>query len=389
MNWVEEFVAATEGISSPLLFRKWAAISAVAGALERKVWFVSARSVTYVNLYTVLVGPPGVGKTEVIFRVRELWKKLTTHHVAASSVTKASLIDNLNEASRHIIRQDEVPAAKTFNSLLMASTELGVLLPAYDTAMMNVLQDLYDCKAYEETRRGKDLRIAIKNPMVHLLAGCTPSYLNAVLPEGAWEQGFTARTIFVYSGESVKVPLFSTNETDTRAWELLQEGLKRISTLYGQVHFTPEAAALAQTWHDAGGPPEPDHPRLIHYNTRRILQMLKLSVVASVSTSDKLVIEDAHVAQAIDWLAEVESHMPDIFKAMGGSTHSQLIEEIYYFVLNTYNKAGKKPVNKARVFNFVQQRTPAHNVEKVLEIMKKAGVIEENALGYLPKTREP
>lgn len=387
-DWISEFLEATDHISSPALFRKWAAIAAVAGALERKVWFRSAGSITYPNLYIVLVGPPGVGKTEAIFRVRDLWSALNTHNVAPLSVTKASLVDALDKGLRHVSRPQEVPASVSFNSVLVASDELGVLLPSYDLAMMNTLQHLYDCKAYTETRRGREHEIQIKNSHINLLAGCTPSYLNAVLPEGAWDQGFTARTIFVYSGDAVRVPLFDEKTAPDSEWKHLARGLKTISNYYGKVTFTPEAAQRAQAWADADCPPKPEHPRLIHYSTRRILQMLKLAVVASASEGDSLMIKGHHIGRAIDWLVEVEFFMPDIFKAMSGSTHAQLIEEIYYFILNAYNKAGKKPVNRGRVFNFVQVRTPAHNVEKVLEVMKKARIVDETIQGYVPKTRE-
>lgn len=388
MDWITDFIAATDHITSPALFRKWAGINAISGALERKVWFRTAGSVGYPNLYVVLVGPPGVGKTEIVYRVREQWDAVKTLHIASASVSKASLIDELAKATRHINRPQEVPAVSTYNSLLVASNELGVLLPAYDLTMMNTLQDLYDCKHYSETRRTRDISIEIKNPHITILAGCTPSYLSSVLPEGAWEQGFTARTIFVYSGDSVRVPLFEERAEPTEAWDELKQRLKKISTLYGKVSFTKEAAELAQGWADSGGAPVPEHPRLFHYNTRRVLQMLKLSTISCCSRTDTLVIEDMDIARAIDWLLEAEAAMPDIFKAMTGSTHAQLIDDIYYFVFNAYNKAGKKPVDRMRVYNFVQQRTPAHNVDKVLEIMKKAGLIEEQLVGFVPRVRK-
>lgn len=389
MGWIERFLEASDNINSPPLFRKWAGISAISGALERKVWFKTAGSVSYPNLYVILVGPPGVGKTEIIYRTRDMWNGLKTHNVASASVTKASLVDELTSGTRQITRPQEVPAVQLFNSVLIASDELGVLLPSYDFGMMNTLQHLYDCKVYTETRRSRENPIVIKSPHISMLAGCTPSYLNSALPEGAWDQGFTARTIFVYSGEAVKVPLFGEDEVEDDAqWSDLRKGLKEISNYWGRVSFTQEAAEFAQAWDTGGCEPRPTHPRLFHYNTRRTLQMLKLSVIASVSAGGSLLIEADHVSQAIDWLVEVEHYMPDIFKAMGGSTHGQLIEDIYYFVLNAYNKGHKKPVNKARVINFVQQRTPAHNVERVLDIMKKGGVLDEGLLGYIPKTRE-
>ena len=102
--WIDGFFKYTAGHASPDLFRRWVAIAAVAGALERKVWVQTLGSKLYPNLYTVLVGPPGVGKTTVLSEVSRLWRELTDHYVAPSSVTKASLIDCLEDAKRRILR---------------------------------------------------------------------------------------------------------------------------------------------------------------------------------------------------------------------------------------------------------------------------------------------
>ena len=61
-SWIEAFLEYTEILPSPPLLRKWAAISYVAAAMERKMWVRTMGADLYPNLYTFLVGPPGVGK---------------------------------------------------------------------------------------------------------------------------------------------------------------------------------------------------------------------------------------------------------------------------------------------------------------------------------------
>lgn len=388
-DWITDFVELTKHVNSPELFKKWAAISILSGALERKVWVRTRGSNLYPNLYILIVAPPGIGKTEVTWRIRAMWKSLSEHHVAPSSITKASLIDCLNDAKRGVTRPTEVPAAVMFNSLLIASNELGVLLPSYDYEFMNVLTDLYDCKNYEERRRTRDINIEIKAPHVTMVAACTPSYLTAVMPEGAWDQGFAARLILIYSAEQEKRSLFTDEAEDEARYDALKASLKKIGNLYGKMVFTPEAATAIDNWYMNNCAPVPDYPKLIHYNTRRIVHALKLSIIAAVSETCALRIELHHVQRAIDWLIEAELFMPDIFKEMSGTSHSQLIEETWYFIFTTYNKEGKKAVPKARVINFLQQRTPAHNVARVLEVMEAAAVIKKAVVlageAYVPQ----
>ena len=393
MNWVEEFYAYTEHLTSPALFRKWAAIMAVAGALERKVWVRTMGSNLFPNLYTVLVGPPGVGKTEVTWRVQDLWSTLEKHHIAASSVTAASLVDDLRDARRSFIQPDENPSFVEFNSLQICANELGVLIPAYENDFMNKLTDLYDGKPYSERRRTKDLNFKIERPQLNILAATTPSFLNNVIPEGAWDQGFMSRTILVFSGETQLRDLFVEEERDDAAYEDLKRGLRRISNLYGKMSFTEESATLINNWHKSGGEPRPEHPKLSNYNTRRTVHILKLCMIASACESDRLLIEKHHFEQALDWLLEAEFYMPDIFKSMSVGGDSKVIEETWYHLYQIYMKENKKPIASPRVVHFLQERTYAHNVMRILEIMTKSGILEERVekdIGtcYIPKARK-
>ena len=67
-----------------------------------------------------------------------------------------------------------------------------------------------------------------------------------------------------------------------------------------------------------GEPPVPDHPKLIHYITRRRTHLYKLSMVASIDRSNALSLTQDDFNKALGWLIEAELTMPDIFKA--GST---------------------------------------------------------------------
>src|SRR6266436_9736192 len=72
-DWIEAFVAYTSGLPTPLIIRKWAAISAVAAALERKVWINSLNTELYPNLYVMVMAPPGIGKGLVISELKRIF----------------------------------------------------------------------------------------------------------------------------------------------------------------------------------------------------------------------------------------------------------------------------------------------------------------------------
>lgn len=387
-NWIDSFENYTSGLPSPDLFRTWGGIACIAGALERKVWVRTNMGDLYPNLYTVLVGPAGVGKTVITKTVGALWAGLDEHHLASASVSKASLMDELRGAERKGPIGGGGLGFFAFNSLKILANELGVLIPGYDNDFMNVLTDLYDGHGYSERRRSKDLHFKIDKPQINLLAATTPSYLNNVMPDGAWEQGFISRVFLIYSGQTQIRSLFGEENKNTELLKKLEADLTTIGRLCGGMTFSKEAADAITEWHMGGGQPAPDHPRLQHYNTRRTAHLIKLCTVASASDSDTLEITIDHFAQAFDWLAQAEENMPDIFKAISSGGDSRIIEETWHFVYKLYMKE-KAPILAKRIFVFVQARTPSHNVEKVVQVMEKAGYLEKQLTkgseGYIPK----
>lgn len=364
---------------SPELFRRWVAIHTVGAALQRNVWAITNGRPLYPHLYTILVAPPGIGKSKILNKAREMLVALKPNvHVAYSSLTAASLIDNLNDAVRRNTRPDAIPAVVIDNCLSIVSSELGVLLPTYDPSFMNTLQDLYDCTPYSQKRRGRDISIEIKNPQLSILAACTPAYLQGTLPEGAWAEGFTARCIFVFSGERMIGDFFNETSEEPAANEEMITRLRAINSIYGRIQFSAEAKAYINAWHTGGEPPMPDHPKLLHYCTRRVLNLAKLSMIAAVSQGSSTMVEVEHVERALEWLIEVEHYIPDIFKSMDNTSHAQILKDVWHYVFDTYRREGQKPVNEHRILTFISTRVPAYAVKPTLDVLEKAGYLQRS-----------
>lgn len=385
-SWISSYEDFTAASGSPAIYRLWTAISCLAGAMERKVWVRTMQSDLYPNLYVLLVGGPGIGKSQALSHTDRFWRGLKGHHVAPTSLTKAALIDALADAKRSIARPGQIPPHVEFNSLLVAASELGVFLTSYENDFMNTLTTLYDGGTYAERRRTKDLKLEIPRPQLNFLGATTPSYLNAFLPAGAWDQGFLSRTILIYSGERVFRDVFSESQTDPALQGALANDLKGISELFGKMEFTPEAVEVIREWHTAELPPVPTAPKLRHYNARRLLHALKLTMVASVDRSWSLTIEAEDFLRAKAWLLAAEEGMEDIFLAMNSGGDSNHMEDIWNFVYRITAKE-KKPLSEARLVTFVSTKVPAHDTNAVINTMRQAGMLQLVAGGYTAGTR--
>ena len=337
--------------------------------LERKVW-VETFDKMYPNLYVFLVGPPGVGKTVMTNLVRGMWLTLPDLHVAPSSLTKASLADAVAGAERRVNGEGE---PLEFNSLQIASNELGTFLPQWDDEFMSFITDLWDGHFYGEARRGIKKQMDVKHPQLNLLAATTPSFLNSKLPEGAWDQGFLARCLCIYSGDKVRKSLFNSKRPSETQRRRLLKNLERMFDMKGGFTLQPEAADIIDSVYLETEKTAPQHPKLQYYSQRRHAQLIKLSMIVSAMDDSLMEITLDHVVEAFDLMTEAEAAMGDIFRAFDSSGDVKIIEDLWYYVFQKCQKV--EFITENRVMNFVASRTPSHNVERLISLAVKMKVL--------------
>jgi len=385
-DFVTDFMTYTEGALSPELFRLWTGIALVAGACERRIWLRTGRNTTFPNLYTLLVAPPGVGK-QVIDDARELWTDTREANsmspafkVAPDSVTKASLIDSLAKAKTTRLPPSGPPI--DYHSLLVAAEEFSVLLPQYDLEFIGVLNKIYNNPnvPYSEARRTGSVReVSIDFPQLNILGGAQPGWLKSVFPEEAWSTGLTSRIIMVYCSDVPLLDIFAAESDNSHLRGELLSQLSAISSRFGELSWEPAAQARISEWHLAGGPPTPEHSKLVHYVRRRTLHALKLTLISAVSRGERKQIAKLDVDRAIAWLLDAERLMPDIFRAMIGKSDVQVMEDLHYFILTRWKMQSHKPIREAEIYTWLSSRVPSDKVNKIIEVAERSGIMERFA----------
>lgn len=373
-DFIDSFVAHLDGVPTPDVFKLWSGITCVSGALERRVWVETARGVLFPNLYTMLIGPPGSGKTQAISRVHDLWSSVKDFKIAPDSWTSASMLDSFLEAKRVIIDASG-RCATEFHSQLVAADEFVVFCPAYDLEFLGRLTKLFDNPPRLSIRR-KYLKeeVIIPRPYLTMLTGVQPDILRSLFPEEAWGGGFTSRLIMIYSGEQIVVDLFGAGENAHNESESeLSKQLKKLSKLYGKFFVESSAGNALNEWWRSGAAPKPVHTRLSYYNTRRGMHALKLSLISAASRApEAMIVTEEDVKRGLSWLLDAEMRMPDIFRAMSGRGDAEIIEELHLFVIQTYMRS-KKSVPRSVVVNFLASQVPSEKVWKILEIAIASG----------------
>lgn len=374
-SWISGFVELYSDRSTAEIFLRWAAVSAIAGALERRVWVRTNAGDLYPNLFVLLVAPPGVGKDQALIPMRDIWAATCRLNISPISMTGKGLLEELAApgAQRQYIHGGDWV---NYHTLLVAVPELGVLLPSHDLGFLSILNELYGCNTvFEERLRKQEEKFRIERPHLHLVAGTQPNYLSALLPEAAFGMGFTSRMIMVYHGTPTKNSLFSAGAFNKSLFDRLKHDLLQVCDLRGQFTIAPEAMEIIEHWHQhESSEDKPRHSKLMHYNARRILHILKLCQAFSVSRSNDMVILPQDFQSAKELLLETEALMPEIFKEMTSGSNLGDMEEAYNFVLSV--ASASQPMPEQRLLQWLSARVPVYQVKPMLETMVDSGMLE-------------
>ena len=329
----------------------------------------------YPNCFILLTAYPGIGKTLPIIAA-ENFLKCTSVKIAPATMTKAALVDAIKDS--HQIIDGGPLGFLEYHSLQIPAHEFGNLVPAYDLAFMNVLNDLFDCRNNftERTRGGGE--VEIMNPQISILGGTQPDYLASFMPDAAWGMGFSSRMILVYSEDysASKRSLFSFTPPSSELHAALANDIQHIANLKGEFNWSIEAAKALDTWHIAGGPPKPNIPRLEHYITRRTIHLTKLMMISSLARSNSLVIEELDFDRALSWLTEAEEAMPLIFRAMILAGDAALLSDATLWVSEQEAK-NNRPVHEHSIINFLRTRMKSSDVLRAFEVMKNSNLIRQ------------
>lgn len=366
----------------PPRFSLWSAIAIISGALECKTWIRTRKGELYPHLYIILCGPAGVGKSLPVGEAARFWSGLPKNFMAPTDMSKAAIIDALNEAECEVRVKDEVPSIRNYNTLKIAGEELSNLIPVYDPGMLSVLQTVYDSKPFVERKRGSNLLIEIPRPQFILFAGTVPRQLGGAIPAAAWDNGFMSRAILVYEQQGPIVSLFSEDEgNDLVLRGKIAADLRDIHNIAGRMKFEADALTYMDKWHTSGpfgGEPVPTHPKLESARTRRSTNILKLCMVSSASRGNSRIITIADVKRAIDWLLDYEAAAPGAFGEMTGNGDKLNFRTVYHEVFDAWLANGKKPVPERVVLSAISNVVQSHAIRRFYEQMVDIGYFKES-----------
>lgn len=330
-DWIDSFLEYSSNSEAPTIYRRWAAVSAIASMLRRNCWLQWHQKI-YPNMYIVLIGPSGGRKGTAMRLTGDMLRELNVR-MAAEAITREALIRELFQSTT-----TETAGNVVYEhcSLTIFSEELAVFLGQQNLQLISDLTDWYDCKdvwTYRTKNHGTD---EIQGVWVNIIGATTPTILQSSLPQDAIGGGLTSRMIFVYApGKEKLIPVpFITEEAEALR-KLLVQDLEEISLLRGMFRVDKEFLTQWTKWYvEQEGSLKNLSDRHFHgYKERRPTHVLKLCMILNASRTDEMIIQAQDLFRAIEYITEVEASMPRVFAGYGRMETSDLIPMIMSMIM--------------------------------------------------------
>lgn len=383
-DWIEAFEKYCAFGEAPLKMYRWCGVSALAGALRRKVWLDQVYFKWYLNEYIILVAPPGiVSKSTTVEIAMSLLRRVEGIKFGPDVITWQALVKSFAGAGEKFSLPDGTEL--DMSPLTIASSEFGNLMAPGDREMVDLLVSLWDGKEgtfRKETKgSGND---EITNPWINMIACTTPAWISGNFPEYMIGGGFMSRCIFVYAEEKrnfVAYPGMAVAGIDIAKMEAeLIQDLTEIATLSGEFGMTQEAVEWGTEWytrHFANkGNGLMDDSRFGGYVARKQTHLHKLAMIFSVSRSDDLVITKADLIRAEGELTQLEADLPKVFDRVGKSQDSVHADRL----LELINARGSLSTKEA----YAAMRSALPHYEEfdtLMRSLEQAGAIKLQVVG--------
>lgn len=368
-SWLKGYLVYTNQQESPELFHLWCGVSAISGALRRKVWFDMGYFRLFPNMYIVLVSPPGKCKKSTAMAIaRRRLAKVPGINWSVDSTSRERLIMDLSQIT-----------VDGHSSMTAYSSELASLITTSQMDMIAFLTDIFDCPdEWAHKTKGSGTN-KIKAPYLNLMAGTTPDWIAKAMPLDTIGIGLTSRIVFVYSDTPRDPNPFPELSPAESALEgLLEEDLQDIAGISGCYTFAPDAKEAYIDWYksrrDNTGPVD---PRLAGYFERKSVHLIKICMVVAASRHSDLEISLADFQSALSLLGVAEAHMPSVFAHVGRNPLNMDYESALAYMLSR-----EEGVTRAELLDMFKHNMRKEELDEVLDTLITIGRITLRGTKY-------
>lgn len=395
MDFIDTYIKYREQTEPPYIYHRWAAISAIAAALGRNMYFPFGDQRIFPNLYVMLIGEPAARKSTAIKQMKGILADSGYNSFAADKTRQEKFLMDLAG-----VQEDGATTKKgnTFNDtttlenlwgntedsggpkeVYIASDEFSDFTPPGSGEFYTLLGNLWD---YDEEKKSfthrlkNSVSLEIYQPTINILGGITPELFSKTFPPEIIGTGFLSRMIMIH-GERSSRKYHIPKKGDNLIKEKLSEHLQNLRSInVGEISYTSEADDLLSNLYS--GWEELDDVRFRSYSSRRYTQLIKLCLIyfaSSYTGAQTAQITPELIIRANTTLTAAERIMPLALGEFGKNKNSAVQNVIMEMISN-----ARKPLSITEIWPQVMKDIEKiHILSDIIMGLRTAGKIQQIA----------
>lgn len=387
MSFLRNYLKYASGNEAPEMFHVWAGYTAISAAVARKVWLPFEDIAIYPNIYVMLVGDAGNGKSWAMQKCKRLLAKLPGVCISGSLETPQGLMRFMagNEKAdppvespvKMLVKWPDGQLRETHPMTLVAN-EFVNFISLDDKGWINMLNDIYDEDVYHyrTKNQGEDNLIG---PYIVMLGALTTDVSHDLQKARIISTGLARRTFFQYGErrwfDPVPKPAFTAEQDNAR--EVALKHLLKLRSTAGAFKWPDDVDKWWTAWyreHLAGVPRRA--PQVKSWYASKSTQLLKLAMLTSLSERDDLVLCVADFKVALAYLETLERDLPRIFGGTGRNELAGIAQKVLDYVEGQLTPIAYKALKST----FFHACKPPNDFEECLNFLLSSDKLQRATL---------
>ncbi len=359
MSFLRNYMSFTSGSEVPDNYHHWSGIYALSCIVNRQVWLDMGAYKLYPNLYVVLLGPPGNGKSLAMDTAQVLVEDIGGIKISGDAQTKESICKYMAEECTAVVTVDG--EMLTITALCIFATELSHLLGPNSGHMIDFLTTIFskDKRYVTKTKnKGDDV---LERPFVGLIACTTQAWITTYLKSDIIGGGFTRRVIFVnepigssVADKSKRRPFLVVTPEQAAARENVVRYAESLKSIAGPFSWHPDAKTAYESWYMTRDIPN-DLDTLGYYKTKPN-QVLKVAMLLALSESTDRILLKEHFDVAMALFESTETTLTRVFQGIGRNELNAIANKACEFILTSPAKEYKDSDGKVKTAHFMDEK---------------------------------
>lgn len=370
-NFLDDYLIYTSGNEASPLFHAWGALSALSACVSRKVFFDQAYFKIYPNLYVILVGEPGDGKSTAMGLSKSMVQK-SEMPIAPSSCTLQQISFLMSET-----QADSVCHLKFINGTLpmqvtqfsFYADEIVVMLSAGGNpkSLIEFFTTIYAVESHEVATKNKGTDLIV-SPYVTMLACMTPEQTSQLFKENLITGGFSRRGIFVWGkrhGVPIALPAHDPLREEARARCLAH--LQKVKRFFCEYKLSECGKAWFVPWYDAKfklmGMPYSSVFK--NWLRTKDTQLLKVAMLLDMAQDMTGILTAELFQKALELLDRVEVNLHRVLAGAGRNP----LADLAYKLLTKLEEAPDNKLSKKQLIGALFDDGDLEQIDKALDFL--------------------